>query len=87
MAAAEEHAQELGIHCLHLFTNDKEPFYSHLGYRKGPVVSPLKKCTAKLDMQQVYYTDNTMCNSIRFSLLVSKHVGPYLSVTDVKKWQ
>lgn len=52
MAAAEGHARELRVHCLHLFTNDKEQFYTHLGYKKGPVVSPLKKCTAKLDLQQ-----------------------------------
>lgn len=52
MTAAEGRAQGLGIRCLHLFTNDKEQFYSHLGYERGPVVSPLKKCTAKLDLQQ-----------------------------------
>lgn len=52
MEEAEKYAAGLKLHTLHLFTRDKADFYTHLGYEKGPVVSPQKKCTAKLDTQQ-----------------------------------
>ena len=53
MEEAERHARKLRLSHLHLFTKDKEQFYSHLGYGRGPVVSPQKKCIARLDIEQV----------------------------------
>ena len=53
MKEAESHVCSIGKSCLHLSTHDKEEFYSHLGYERGPVVSPMKKCMRKLDNLQV----------------------------------
>ena len=53
MAEAEGFARENKRCTLHLFTNDKVEFYSHLGYTNGPAITTQKPCTAKLDFQQV----------------------------------
>ena len=56
MEELEHHASSIGITSLHLSTHDKVHFYSHLGYKNGPVVSPLRKCIAVLQNQVGSYT-------------------------------
>lgn len=48
MEEAESSARGIGIQNIHLSTHDKQQFYAHLGYCRGPVVSPQRMCMASL---------------------------------------
>ena len=54
MQAAEKQAAWLGCQTLHLSTHDQENFYRHLGYEDGFPISPLRKCVARLSMEEVH---------------------------------
>ena len=53
MEEAEDYAHRHHYTTLHLFTLNKEGFYDHLGYGRGQAITPQRKCTANLDLQQV----------------------------------
>ena len=53
MEEAERYASDHELHTMHLFTSEREDFYTHLGYQRGPTICPQRSSVANLGFQQV----------------------------------
>ena len=63
----EKYARELNISYMYLFTDDKVPFYEHIGYKQCEPISSLGKNASRLNVKQLSALENLFAKRQVFS--------------------